>query len=219
MLRSIRTLIGMALVGAFLLPTIASAHEHRDVGKYEFVVGFINEPAFEGEQNGIWVQITEKATQTPVENLADTMKAQVVYGENQLDLALEPAWNEKGVYTADFYPTAPGDYTFRFYGDIAGTAIDEKFTSSPEGFSSVEPTTALQFPAKVPAVSEPSTELAAARNTARTATILGGAGLVLGLVSLGTAVMALRGRRTNTGLGERSVVRTLHNSHRSILRS
>ncbi len=208
MLRSIRTLIGIALLSTFLLPVVASAHEHRDVDKYEFVVGFINEPAFEGEQNGIWVQITEKATQTPVENLANTLKAQFIYGENQLDLTLEPAWNEKGVYTADFYPTAPGDYTFRFFGDIAGTAIDEKFTSSPEGFSSVQPTTALQFPAKVPAATELSSELAAARSTARTATILGGAGLALGLFSLITALTALRGRRANAPQSERSVVRT-----------
>ena len=208
MSRSIRTLLGFALLCAFLLPVVASAHEHRAVGNYEFVVGFINEPAFEGEQNGIWVQITDKATQTPVENLADTLKAQVIYGAEQLDLALEPAWNEKGVYTADFYPTAAGDYTFRFYGDIAGTTIDEKFTSSPEGFSSVQATSALQFPAKVPAATELSAELAAARSSARTSMILGGAGLALGLVSLGVAASALRGRRANTVPTERSAART-----------
>lgn len=208
MKRSLRTLIAVALLSALLLPVAASAHEHRDVGQYKFVVGFINEPAFEGEQNGIWVSITDKTTQTPMENLAETLKAQVIYGEQQLDLALEPAWNEKGVYTADFYPTAAGDYTFRFFGDINGTAIDETFTSSPEGFSSVQPTTALQFPAKVPAATELRSELAAALSMARTATILGGAGLAFGLISLLAALGALRGRRTPAALDERSAART-----------
>lgn len=208
MKRSLRTLIAVALLSALLLPVAASAHEHRDVGQYKFVVGFINEPAFEGEQNGIWVSITDKTTQTPMENLAETLKAQVIYGEQQLDLALEPAWNEKGVYTADFYPTSAGDYTFRFFGDINGTAIDETFTSSPEGFSSVQPTTALQFPAKVPAATELRSELAAALRMARTATILGGAGLAFGLISLLAALGALRGRRTPAALDERSAART-----------
>ncbi len=208
MKRSLRTLIAVALLSALLLPVAASAHEHRDVGQYKFVVGFINEPAFEGEQNGIWVSITDKTTQTPMENLAETLKAQVIYGEQQLDLALEPAWNEKGVYTADFYPTSAGDYTFRFFGDINGTAIDETFTSSPEGFSSVQPTTALQFPAKVPAATELRSELAAALSMARTATILGGAGLAFGLISLLAALGALRGRRTPAALDERSAART-----------
>ncbi len=208
MKRSLRTLFAVALLSALLLPVAASAHEHRDVGQYKFVVGFINEPAFEGEQNGIWVSITDKTTQTPMENLAETLKAQVIYGEQQLDLALEPAWNEKGVYTADFYPTAAGDYTFRFFGDINGTAIDETFTSSPEGFSRVQPMTALQFPAKVPAATELSAELAAARSMALTATILGGASLAFGLISLLAALGALRGRRTPAALDERSAART-----------
>lgn len=208
MKRSLRTLIAVALLSALLLPVAVSAHEHRDVGQYKFVVGFINEPAFEGEQNGIWVSITDKTTQTPMENLAETLKAQVIYGEQQLDLALEPAWNEKGVYTADFYPTSAGDYTFRFFGDVNGTAIDETFTSSPEGFSSVQPTTALQFPAKVPAATELRSELAAALRMARTATILGGAGLAFGLISLLAALGALRGRRTPAALDERSAART-----------
>jgi hypothetical protein len=190
------------------MPLVASAHEHRDVGKYEFVVGFMNEPAFEGEQNGVWVQITEKATSRPVENLAETLKAQVIFGDQQRDMTLKPAWGEKGVYTADFYPTSSGDYTFRFMGEIEGTTVDEKFTSSPDGFNSVQPISELQFPAKVPTANEAATQIAAAQSTARTATILGGAGLALGLVSTIVALLALRGRGTTSGTREATVVRT-----------
>ena len=32
---------------------LASAHEHREVGKYEFVVGFQNESAYLNQPNGI----------------------------------------------------------------------------------------------------------------------------------------------------------------------
>ncbi|MBA3451046.1 MAG: hypothetical protein H0T18_07535 [Chloroflexia bacterium] len=40
----------------------------------------------------------------------------------------------------------PGAYTFRIFGTIGDTEIDESFTSSPEGFSSVEDPTPFQFP-------------------------------------------------------------------------
>ncbi len=210
MSRSSRTAwsVLIALLAAILLPLVASAHEHRDVGKYEFVVGFKNEPAFEGEQNGVYVEITEKASGRPVENLAETLKAQVIFGDQQRDLALQPAWGEKGVYTSDFYPTSAGDYTFRFTGEIEGTAIDEKFTSSPDGFDSVKATSALQFPASVPTANEVAVQLAAAQSTARTATILGGAGLALGIVSTIAALLALRGRRSATETREATVART-----------
>lgn len=198
----------VALLAAILMPLVVSAHEHRDVGKYEFVVGFMNEPAFEGEQNGIWVQITEKATSRPVENLAESLKAQVIFGDQQRDMELEPAWGEKGVYTADFYPTSSGDYTFRFTGEIEGTTVDEKFTSSPDGFNSVQPVSELQFPAKVPTANEAAAQIAAAQATARTATILGGAGLALGLLSTVVALLALRSRSAATRTREASVART-----------
>jgi plastocyanin len=38
-----------------------SAHEGRAVGDYNFVVGFLNEPAFEGFQNGVSIRITKEA--------------------------------------------------------------------------------------------------------------------------------------------------------------
>ena len=39
--------------------TAASAHEHRTVHEYTFVVGFIQEPAFEGLLNAVSVRITK----------------------------------------------------------------------------------------------------------------------------------------------------------------
>lgn len=59
-----------------------------------------------------------------------------------------PVWDEDGAYQAVFIPTEPGDYTFRFFGQIEGVEIDESFTSSPEGFHSVTPRTDLEFPSQ-----------------------------------------------------------------------
>ena len=51
-----------ALVAACLLTlcaAVAAAHEHRNVHEYNFVVGFIQEPAFEGLLNAVSVRITK----------------------------------------------------------------------------------------------------------------------------------------------------------------
>lgn len=208
MSRSKRIALFIALLSALLLPTIASAHDHRDVGKYAFTVGFVNEPAFEGEQNGIWVKVVDDASEAPVENLAGTLKAQVIMGAQTLDLPLEAAFNQPGVYIANFYPTAAGDYTFRFFGAVEGQNVDETFTSSPEGFSAVEPTDALQFPAKVPSATQLSAELASAQSTARMALIVAGLGLVVGIAGAATAVVALRGRSAGTANRSQAAARS-----------
>lgn len=129
---------------ALAAPFAASAHDHRDVGEYTLTVGFINEPAIQGDTNGIWLEVMKG--DEPVTGLADTLTAQVLYGAQTRDFALVPVFGEDGVYQAVFIPTEPGDYTFRFFGQVEGTEIDESFTSSPEGFDSVQPRADLEFP-------------------------------------------------------------------------
>jgi len=208
MKRCIRLAFGVVALLALLIPVSASAHERREVGTYKFVVGFLNEPAFQEEQNGLSVRITDKASENPVENVQDTLKAQVIFGDQQREVTLRPVWNDPGHYKSDFYPTAAGAYTFRFFGEIEGTAIDEAFTSSPDGFDEVKAPVDVQFPVQVPVVGSLNSELVAARNAARTATLLGGAGLAIGAISLIVAVLALRGRRVGASLRESSVART-----------
>lgn len=147
--------LGCALV---LTPLVADAHEVRPIadGKYQIVVGFMDEPAFAGEQNGLefWVSDISAATPTadgetegaPVGGLEETLQAEVIFADQTMALELSPRWNEEGAYESAFFPTAPGDYTFRIFGTIDGTEIDESFTSSPEGFSSVQDPAPLQFP-------------------------------------------------------------------------
>lgn len=210
MLRNIRWFsLVLMIVGCFLVPITASAHEQRDVGPYQFTVGFMNEPAFAGEQNGIWLKIADKATGQPVENAADTIQAVVMKGAASRPMELQPAFGEKGIYTAVFYPMEAGDYTFHFSGNLGGTPIDETFTSSPDGFHAVSAATELQFPSSVPAPAELTAQLAASKQTARTALILAGVGLGIGLLSmLGLIVLAVRSRRAGSALAESSAARS-----------
>jgi hypothetical protein len=136
--------IVMALV-LVMLPSLASAHEHRTVATdYSFVVGFINEPAIQGDSNGLILEITKG--DAPVLNAQDGLQAQVIFGDQTRDLVLEPAFGTDGSYESPFIPTQPGDYTFRIFGTLEGVNIDESFTSSPEGFDSVAPRSDYEFP-------------------------------------------------------------------------
>lgn len=145
-----RLLLAVALVAlaaiALVQPLTVAAHEERTVATdYTFVVGFINEPAVQGDTNGMWLEVTQ--AEQPVTGLADTLQAQVIFGDQTRDMTLTPAFGEDGVYEAVFIPSEPGDYTFRFMGQINGVDVDETFTSSPEGFDSVAARAELEFPA------------------------------------------------------------------------
>ena len=78
--------------------------------------------------------------------LDQTLQAEVIYGDQTMALPLTPAFDEPGSYESVFFPMAEGDYTFRLSGQIEGNALDESFTSSPEGFDSVRPREPLEFP-------------------------------------------------------------------------
>jgi hypothetical protein len=120
-------------------PAIVDAHEQREVadGQYHFVVGFLNEPAYQGELNAISVRITandpeatpaaegEQVERAPVEGLEGSLTFEIIF-EDQ---------------TAQ-----PGVYSFRISGEIDGVAIEETFTAGPETFSEVAPRVDIEFP-------------------------------------------------------------------------
>src|SRR3954463_8652628 len=108
--------LGLLLVG----PGTASAHERRAVGPYTFVVGFLKEPAFEGETNGIDLRIMRTGSETPVEGADKTVKAEVWVAPSILPLDLRPRFREPGAYNAEFVPTRPGAYSLRFTGTVDG---------------------------------------------------------------------------------------------------
>lgn len=132
---------------AIIMPRPTSAHEERTVADtYDLVVGFTGEPAIADEMNGVLLEVSKAGS--PVEGVGDTLQVQLIWGDETKDLDLTPIFDQPGGYTAPFIPTVEGDYTFRFFGEIEGVAIDETFVSSPEGFDSVQPRSNYEFPAK-----------------------------------------------------------------------
>ena len=194
------------LLAALLAPGTATAHEQRDLagGKYQAVVGFIDEPAYNGQLNGLSLAVTDKTQKTPdgkdkpVEGLEQTLKAQVLAQGKTMDLTLRARFGQPGNYAAYFEPTVAGQYIFRVYGQIEGQNIDERFESGPGRFNDVEAIAPLQFPEKVgTAPADLQTRLDAAQSRANIALVVGIVGAALGLLGLGAAAMTLARRRSD----------------------
>jgi hypothetical protein len=219
-----RLLAAMVAVtlAALLIPLLAgpaAAHEEKTVGKYHFVVGFGDEPAYAGEKNSVQLILAD-AKDKPVTDLTDTLKVAVTTGSAEpLQLTLEPffevgEFGTPGDYRAFFIPTAPGSYSFHFTGTIKGQKVDQTFKSGPQTFSDIEDPAQVQYPAKQPTTGQLSTRvdresgrvdaaLAAERDQAKddaaSARTLAVVGLVVGalglLVGIAALVLVLR-RRT-----------------------
>jgi hypothetical protein len=213
--RGVLTLV-VILISLLVSPRPAAAHEHREVGEYEFSVGFMNEPALVNEPNGLILEISKPTGEhaegeegdegeagTPVEGLEETLEAEIAYGGETKPLELRPVFNTPGAYTADVIPTAIGAYTFRIFGSLDGTEIDESFTSGPETFAEVTGTDAIAFPAAGGDTAPSSAALDAeeAADSARTLAIVGiGVGF-LGLAAGAAGLLAARNARTGHGRG------------------
>ena len=152
----------LAALVAFLAGSSAVyAHERRAVGPYEFVVGFIVEPAFEGQKNGVDLRVqipaaAEGEEPTPVEGVEQTLQVEITHVPTGIStvMDLRTIFNDPGHYTADLLPTAPGVYRFRIFGTVEELAVDETFESGENTFGSVESSAAIQFPESVPQVRE-----------------------------------------------------------------
>jgi hypothetical protein len=161
------------------------AHGHTEVGDYELVIGFHNEPAYQGEPNGLDLFVTNTKTGELVNGLEETLQVEIIYGASKQELKMEAQWGQDGAYTAYVIPTAAGDYTWHIWGEIEGTPVDVTMSSSPDTFSSVEPKSAVAFPSAEPTSSE-------LKSLAQTGLITGIAGIIVGLVGV---FLALRTKR------------------------
>lgn len=199
----------------FVLTTSSAlAHEKRLVdNKYAFVVGFLDEPAYAGVKNSLDLTICngkqcnytvtdgQRVVSNPVNDADKTLQVEVsMGGSTPLSLTLEPRWANPGKYNAFFMPTKTGDYTFHIHGTLNSDTIDEKFTSSPTGFSAVQ--AVKVYPVSTTDQSQQnSSQVAAlqdqvknAQDSAHTATTLGIAGLSVGILGLLVAGVALARR-------------------------
>lgn len=215
--------ISMAIALAVALPALfvalaaapASAHELKKVGAYDMLVGFGSEPAYLGEKNFVQMFLHD-ANGKPVADLGDSLKVAVEAGGKSINLPLEPSFDPDsglgtvGEYDAYFFPTAVGKYTFHFTGSIKGQKVDVSFTSGPDTFSEVEDPTSVEFPNKVPTLSQVSqrvqqevprlhAEIATAQSNANsaasTAKTVAWVGVIVGALGLITAIVALTRKR------------------------
>ena len=194
MLRLFRVSLIALLAAAFVLPLTVSAHGHTEVGDYKIEIGFRNEPAYQGEPNGLDLAVTNTKTNQPVTGLEDTLKVEISHGTSTRALELRPQFGEEGAYTADVLPTEDGDYTWHITGMIESTPVDISMMSGPETFGAVRAKSSVAFPAPEATAAELQSQVAAAAQAAQTALYVGIAGAVLGLIGLVAGILGLRAR-------------------------
>jgi len=190
-------------VGAAMLVAVAAllaltqpvaAHERRNVGPYQVVVGFGSEPAFAGSTNGASIRITDTRTSKPVEGVEKTLTVEIrAGGLAPLALPLRAVFGTPGLYQADFVPTKEGAYSFHFKGKIEAQDVDETFESGPGRFNDVEAVAKLQYPEQVPSGADLTKKLGDLQSTADQSRLLALAGLAFGVIAIGLALRPRRG--------------------------
>jgi hypothetical protein len=178
----------LTMSAALLLTTTspAAAHERRAVGPYQFVVGFLSEPAFQGEPNAATVRISDTriTPAKPVEGLEKTLTISVTSGglSNAFTGTTRAVFGQPGLYALDFIPTVGGSYTFVVKGKVESLDVNEKFESGPGRFNDVEAQTALQYPAKAPVAADLSQQLNDLRSGVDRVQLIALAGLAVAIV-------------------------------------
>ena len=173
----------------------AAAHERRMVGPYQFVVGWLNEPAYVGLMNSLDLRVTD-TRETPakaVEGLEKTLTVDVQTGGiAPLKLAVTARFGTPGAYNGYAMPTVTGAYIFTIKGKIDTLDVSERFESGPGRFGDVESTTALQYPNQIPAADEVGRRLGDLQSGIDQTRLLSAAAVVIGIVALGAAFMFRR---------------------------
>lgn len=194
----------MTVVLNLILSGLAFAHGGRQVGKYEFNVGFVDEPVYEGLMNGVELRVENAETEQPVVGLDQSVRIEVTHvsSGDAKTLDLQPVRDEPGHYTATLIPTAPGEYQFRFIGTIEGVQLDEAFVSGADEFSVAESSKELQIPEQQLEVREigaavrgATTAAEQAQDSAARANTLALVGIGVGVVGVGFGVGSLMTRK------------------------
>jgi hypothetical protein len=207
-----RSILAAALLSAPVLVLTAgpaAAHEHRHVagGKYDFTVGWGDEPTYTGLMNSVSLALKD-ANGKPINDLGDTLKVEVTSGGMKATFPIKPdfeigEFGTPGDYRARLIPTRPGTYLFHFTGTIKGDPIDETFTSSETTFDSVDDAADISFPVKDPSTGELAARIdkevprltaadKKAKDDATSARVFGIVGIALGAVALATGVARSR---------------------------
>ncbi len=132
---------------ALSLLSVTFAHDHHTVGQgeqqYEIVLGYVNEPPYTEQLNGIDLTVHNMAEE-PIENLETSLTATIIApdGRARRELPLRAVYGEPGAYTSDFILSEPGAYTFEVKGFIGALEVDLTAPYDHE----VAPAAELRFP-------------------------------------------------------------------------
>jgi hypothetical protein len=198
---AILSAIGLVALG------VASAHKQLTSGDYAIEMGFNQEPALQGNLNGLYLSVRNSRLSMPVTGLGSTLKAEIAFGDAKRTLTLEPPEGQDGVYIAWVVPTDVGPYTWRVFGTIQGNTVDISATSGPDSFNEVQPQSDLSFPGtgsaagtavgsvdvrkQLIALRDQAESAASAASTARWIALLG---VALGAAGVVLAVLVARRR-------------------------
>lgn len=194
MLRVLNTMSALVVVVASLLifSGHSYAHERRTVGQFDLEVGWLVEPAFVGQVNGLSLHVADTRTHGPISALDKTLMVEVAAGGlTPFALTLSGSQNA-GEYTSALMPTVAGSYTFHITGKIGAQTLDEKFSSGPNTFDDIADLTALQYPARVPVGANLGRRLDSIQSDLDQTRILAIAALALAVLGFGGAALARR---------------------------
>ena len=192
---SVVSTIAIVVASVLLFSGRVYAHERRTVGPYQFVLGWVSEPAYLGQLNGIDLRISDARSSpaAPVSGLEKTLKADIAAGGlSPFPLTIEARFGAAGAYNAWLMPTVTGTYSVHITGKIDTQNIDEKFTSGPNTFDDIKDIADLQYPAKVPVADDLGKRLDAISSSIDQTRIIALGALVVALAGIGASVLFRR---------------------------
>jgi hypothetical protein len=194
------------LLAVLVAPSISLAHERRTIGngKYDVVVGWDVEPAYQNQKNAAGIRISRAGTNPaePVTGAEKTLKVEMRQGATTRTFDLRAVGAQPGYYLADILPTREGDYQWTFVGSIGDDQINEKFDTADGKFNAIQSAAALQFPVTLPDPAQVAADAAATRSATQSAQTLAMIGIGVGLLGLvvALAVWFTRPKATSSGV-------------------
>ena len=103
--------LGRAAVLGAMLTMVASigstlAHESREIDDITMIVGFLDEPVFNGQKSGLDLRVTHDGE--PAEGLEETLEAEVIFGDQSRDLEISPTVRRAGCLPGGLLPDRRG---------------------------------------------------------------------------------------------------------------
>ncbi len=150
-MRTFRPVSLLTAAIVLVMPVAALAHENRVYSingkEYLIEVGFLHEPVLVDDKSGVELTVKnlgvppppeamvmadgDQPVGTPAVGLENTLKVEVIAGDQKKILDIKPLAGEPGAYQSVFYPAAETTYTFRLFGTINDTLFDVNFSCNP----------------------------------------------------------------------------------------